>query len=113
MLPQATVLEDVLDDVGLGGLNEAEDLESGAAAGAEKRVDLPHLLDQGRPAATGLAGRRVVVINLDGGAVLAVGFGAEAAGLTGIETEITNQVLVGLGDLRGELGDEVQRVEAL
>ncbi len=82
-------------------------------SGAEKRVDLPHLLDQGRPAATGLAGRRVVVINLDGGAVLAVGFGAEAAGLRGIEAKVADQVLVGLGEVRGELGDEVQRVEAL
>ncbi len=64
-------------------------------------------------AAIGLVGRGVVVINLDGGAVLAVGLGAMAAGPPGIETEITNQLLVGIGDVPGELGDEVQRAKDL
>jgi hypothetical protein len=33
--------------VALGGLNEADDLEAVAAAGALKGIDLPHLLDEG------------------------------------------------------------------
>ena len=53
------------------------------------------------------------MIKLDGGAVLAVGFGAETPGLAGIETNVAHEVRSGLGDVLGELGDEVQRVEDL
>ncbi len=35
--------EDLFDDVALGGLNEADDLEAVAASGADEWIDLPDL----------------------------------------------------------------------
>ncbi len=102
--------EDLFDDVALGGLNEADDLEAVAAAGAFQGIDLPDLLDQGRPPAAGEAwARDVVVVDLDGVVLRAVGFGAAAAGLRGIEAKIAHEVFSGLGDVLGELGDETRQ----
>jgi hypothetical protein len=36
---------------------------------------------------------------------------SKAAGLVGVPAEVVDQVLAGLGDVLGELGDEVRRVE--
>ena len=65
-------------------------------------------------AAQGKAGpRHAVIVDLEDVALLVVDFGAEAAGFTGIPAEITSQVPSGVGDVLGELGDEVQGVEDL
>jgi hypothetical protein len=105
--------EDLVNDVALGGLNEADDLHPAATSGADERIDFPHLLEEGGPAAAGKVGRGLVVISLDGGGVRAVGFGAAATGTRGIEAEIADEVPAGLGNVLGELGDEVQGLEDL
>ena len=46
-------------------------------------------------------------------ALLANGFGAAAAGLVRVEAEIPHEVPSRIGNVLGELGDEVQRVEDL
>jgi hypothetical protein len=74
------VAEDLFDQCVLGGLDERNDAHAPAATGADQGIDTPHLLDEGRPAAAGDArARRVLVIDLDGVAVFAIGFGAQAA----------------------------------
>jgi len=52
--------------------------------------------------------RCLLVVDLDGVVLRAVGFGAEAAGLRAIEARIAHEVLSGFGDVLGELGDEIQ-----
>jgi hypothetical protein len=49
--------EDPVDDVALGGVDEADDLHASAAAGAGEGIDLPDAIDQASPAAAGFAGR--------------------------------------------------------
>ena len=51
--------------------------------------------------------RHAVIVDLEDVALVGVDFGAEAAGFTGIPAEITSQVPSGVGDVLGELGDEV------
>jgi hypothetical protein len=66
-------------------------------------------------AAIGLVGRGPGGrgLGLGGRIVRGVGPGAATSGGTGIEAEVADQVLAGLGDVLGELGDEVQGVEDL
>ncbi len=42
-----------------------------------------------------------------------VGLGAGAAALVGVPAEVAHEMLAGVGDVLGELGDEVQCVEDL
>jgi len=51
--PEAAVREDPVDDVALGGLDEAADAHGRAAAWAGQRVDLPDASDEGAPALAG------------------------------------------------------------
>ena len=53
------------------------------------------------------------MVGLGGRVVRGVGLGAATSGGTGIEAEVANQVLAGLGDVLGELGNEIQGVEDL
>jgi hypothetical protein len=55
-------------------------------------------------------GRRPGVARISGGGCR---FGPQAAGLVGVLAEVADQVLAGLGDVLGELGDKVQGVEDL
>ncbi len=57
--------------------------------------------------------RCLIVVDLDGVVLRAAGFGAEAAGLRGIEAKIAHEVLSGLGDVLSELGDEIQGLKDL
>jgi hypothetical protein len=107
------VREHPVDDVALFGVDKADDLHGAAAAGALRRIDLPVALDQGRPATVGNAARCVIVVDFDDVAPLAVGPGSQAAGRVRVPAEVADQVLVRFGDVRGELGDEVERIEDL
>jgi hypothetical protein len=64
--------EDPVDDIALGGVDEAEDLHTAAAAGAGQGIDLPDAFDQPRPAAAGRAGvgRRSGIGRAGGGYML-------------------------------------------
>ena len=114
LLPQPAVPQDSFDHVVLRWLDEADDLEASVAARTFKRIDVPDPFDQRCPAPAGTVGpRRAVVVDLHDVALVGVGFGAEAAGFTGIPAEITSQVPSGVGDVLGELGDEVQGIKDL
>ncbi len=71
-------------------------------------------LDHGGPSAAGNAGRwdprgrRCGIVRR-----VAVGLGAHAAALLRVETEIPHKMRPGVGDVLGELGDEVHWVEHL
>jgi hypothetical protein len=64
-------------------------------------------------AAIGEAARGMVVGDLDDVVRSAVGLGAKATGLRGVETKIAHQMLAGVRDVLRELGDEIQRIEDL
>ncbi len=69
-------------------------------------------LDQGGPSTAGLGGRwgprGLGIVRW-----VAVGLGPQAAALIRVKAEVTSEVPSGFGDVLGELGDEVQRVEDL
>ncbi len=94
--------QDLFDHVTLRWLDEADNLHARAAPRADQWIDLPDLLDEGGPAATGEAARCMAVVDLDDVAVLAVGLGAQAAGLVGIPAERAAEVLSGVGDVLSE-----------
>ena len=48
-LPQATMLEDSLDDLSLGRFDKRYDLHNAAAFGAGQRIDLIHAFDEHGP----------------------------------------------------------------
>ena len=112
LVGEPAVCEDRVDDVGLGRLDDADDFHRGTARGTFKRIDLPDTLDEGGPPAAGSAGR-----GGPGGLLLvrpvAVGLGAQAAILIRVEAEVSYEILAGVRDVLGELGDEVQCVEDL
>ena len=66
-----------------------------------------------RRAAPGLVGGDRVVVGRGGRVVRGVGFGAATSGGAGIEAKVAGKVLSGVGDVLGELGDEVQGIEDL
>jgi len=104
--------EDRVDDVGLGRFDEADDFHRETASGTSPWIDVPDTLDQGGPASAGPGGRW----RRRGPGIVrrvAVGFGSQAASLIRGEAEVAHQMLAGVGDVLGELGDEVQGVEDL
>jgi hypothetical protein len=66
-------------------------------------------------AAIGVVGRGLtgLRLSLDGRVVRGVGFGAATSRRGGVEAGVANKVLPGLGDVLGELGDEVHGIEDL
>ncbi len=112
LFPEAAVREDLLDEVGLRGLDEADDAHRCAASGTRKGKDLVDAFDEGRPASAGLPspGRGPLcglLVDVDLRVVGRVALGPHASRLARVETEITSQVLSDVGDVLGELGDQV------
>jgi hypothetical protein len=99
------MVEDSIDQVALGGVDEADDLHAAAAAGAGQGIDLPDAFDEGGPASAGDVARCVVVFDIDGLVLVGVGLGPPAAGLVGVEAEVADQVLAGLRHVLGDFGD--------
>ncbi len=56
-MPESAVFEDLADGVALVGLDEGDDLHGPAALGAEERVGLIDVLDEGGPTAAVERGR--------------------------------------------------------
>ncbi len=120
-MPQVAVLEDLADDIALACFDDGDDHHGAAALGAEQRFGLVDAFDEHGPASAAArveaggfrrVARAVVTVRLcvwfgDGL------FGAVAAGFVGVMAAVADEVFALVGNVLGQLGEEVERFSGL
>ena len=115
--PEAGMAQDGLDGGAVGaGIEGGDELHFAAAFGADERVGIINALDERGPAeffpVRGGWWRHQRNSLADGRGTGSF-FLPEAAGFVGVPAVVADQVFTGLGNVLGEIGNEIQRCEML